>query len=146
MLLAYIGNTWYYWLIPTNGIFNINLNDTFFKILGRFTEPIYENVPLPWNSKEVRSRASSVQSAPEIKSPPGKLPQQVVQPVKEDMEKKIEVVPVKNNVLDISSNSNVSQVTTITSIVHSAEQSFGKYNIIKVFNYSLNMYTNRSYY
>lgn len=108
----------------------------FFIILGKFTEPIYENVPLPWNSKEVRRRASSVQSAPEVKSPPGKLPQQVVQPVKEDMvlEKKNEIVPVKNNVLDVSNNSNVSQVTTTTSIAHSAEQSFGKYNNNKVLN------------
>lgn len=111
----------------------------FFIILGKFTEPIYENVPLPWNSKEVRSRTSSVQSAPEIKSPPSKLPQQVVQPVKGDnvLEKQNDLIPVKNNGLDISSNSNVlPQVTPTTLIAHSAEQSFGKYNNNKVFNYS----------
>lgn len=83
-------------------------------------------MPLPWNSKEVRSRASSVQSAPEIKST-CKIPQQ--QPVKEDVEKQqSEVMPVKNNVLDISNSSNVSSQVNSISIVHSAEQSFGKYS------------------
>ncbi|VVC24350.1 Hypothetical protein CINCED_3A016831 [Cinara cedri] len=100
-------------------------------VLGKFNEPIYENVPLPWNSKEVHSRASSVQSAPEITSPSNKIPQQVVKPVKEDivLDKQNEVIPVKNNVLDVSSNSNVlSQVTPSSSINHSAEQSFDSSN------------------
>lgn len=107
--------------------------------MGKFTEPIYENVPLPWNSKEVRSRASSVQSAPEIKTSLSKAPQQV-QSVKEDIvveKQQSEVVPpVRNNILDMSSSSNVSSQITSTSSInhHSAEQSFGKYTN-NTFNY-----------
>lgn len=84
-------------------------------------------MPLPWNSKEVRSRAQSV---PEIKSSPSKLPLQV-QLVKEDVEKQQnEVMPLKNNILEMSSISNVSSQVTSTSTIHSAEQSFGKYKNI----------------
>lgn len=97
--------------------------------LGKFTEPIYENVPLPWNSKEVCSRATTVQSTPEIK-PSSKVPQQV-QPNKKELvvEKQIEVLPVKNNILDMSSSSNISSQVTSTSVIHSVEQSFGKFYI-----------------
>lgn len=100
----------------------------FHLVMGKFTEPIYENVPLPWNSKEVRNRASSVQSAPEIKSLSIKGPQQI-QPVKEDViveKKQNEVAPVKNN-LDMNSSSNVSSQITSTPVIHSADQSFGKF-------------------
>lgn len=109
--------------------------------MGKFTEPIYENVPLPWNSKEskeVRSRAASV---PEIKSPMSKVPQKV-QPVKEDIvpvKQQNEVTPVKNNSLDKSSNSNVSSHVTSTSISHSAEQSFGNYNFLCMVGIKMNL-------
>jgi len=86
---------------------------------------------LPWNSKDVRSRAAGAQVASEIKSPISKVPHQV-QPVKEEItveKQKHEVMPIKNNTLDISSSSNVSSQLVSTSIIHSAEQSFGKYNI-----------------
>lgn len=102
----------------------------FFTAVGNFTEPIYENVPLPWNSKEVRGRASSVQSAPEIKSSSSKVPSQV-QLVKEDVDKQHnEAMPLKNNILEISNTSNILSQVTSTSIIHSAEQSFGKYKNI----------------
>lgn len=87
---------------------------------------------MPWNSKDVRSRAAGAQGASEIKSPIGKVPHQV-QPVKEEIiveKPKHEVTPIKNNTLDMSSSSNVSSQVVSTSIIHSAEQSFGKYNII----------------
>lgn len=96
-------------------------------------EPIYENVPLPWSSKEVRNRASSVQSATEAKLPPSKVPPQQVKPVKEDIvieKQQNEVIPMKNNGLDMSSSSNVSSQVASTSAIHSAEQSFGKYSIL----------------
>lgn len=98
--------------------------------MNKFTEPIYENVPLPWNSKEDRSRALSVQSAPEIKSP-NNIIQQVL-PVKKDIvveKPHNEVIPVKNNALDTSSSSVHSSLVTSTSVIHSAEQSFGKFCI-----------------
>lgn len=86
-------------------------------------------MPLPWNSKEVCSRATGVQSTPEIKSS-SKTPQQL-HPVKKDIvvEKQIEVLPVKNNILDMSSSSNISSQVTSTPVIHSAEQSFGKFYI-----------------
>lgn len=86
-------------------------------------------MPLPWNSKEVCARVTSVQSTPEIKSS-SNVPQQV-QSVKKDIvvEKQIEVLPVKNNILDMSSSSNTSSQVTSTPVIHSAEQSFGKFNI-----------------
>lgn len=94
-------------------------------VLGKFTEPIYENVPLPWNSKEARGRAQSV---PEIKTLPLKVHQQV-QPVKEEIiveKQKNEITTIKNSVLDMSTNSNISsQVTSTSSITHSADHSFG---------------------
>ncbi|XP_050442639.1 tyrosine-protein phosphatase non-receptor type 21 [Adelges cooleyi] len=99
-------------------------------VVAKFTEPIYENVPLLWNSKEVRSRAASVQSAPEIKSPT-KVSQPVPppQPVKEDVVKpQKETTPVKNVALDVSSSSNVSSQINSTIISHSAEQSFDSSN------------------
>jgi len=92
-------------------------------VLGKFTEPIYENVPLPWNSKETRGRAQSV---PEVKTPPKVLQQ--VQPVKEEIiveKQKNEMTPIKNSVLDMSTSSNVSSQVTSTSIIHSADHSFG---------------------
>jgi len=104
-----------------------------FTVLGKLTEPIYENVPLPWNSKEVRSSTSSVQSTQEIKLPSSKVPLQQVQPVKEEdvvAEKQLnEVTPTKNNGLDMNSSSVSLQVAS-TSAIHSAEQSFGNYNIL----------------
>lgn len=99
-------------------------------VLGKCTEPIYENVPLPWNSKDVRSRAAGAQVASEIKSPISKVPHQA-QPVKEEItveKQKHEVMPIKNNTLDISSSSNVSSQLVSTSIIHSAEQSFDSSN------------------
>uniref|UniRef100_A0A2S2R7W5 protein-tyrosine-phosphatase n=1 Tax=Sipha flava TaxID=143950 RepID=A0A2S2R7W5_9HEMI len=98
-------------------------------VVNKFTEPIYENVPLPWNSKEVRSRASSVQSAPEIKSP-NKIIQQVL-PVQKDIfveNPHSEIIPTKNNALDMSSNSVNSLQVTSTLANHSAEQSFDSSN------------------
>jgi len=86
---------------------------------------------LPWNSKDVRNRVSSVQLTSEIKSPTSKVPQQV-QHVKEEItveKQQNEVMPMKNNIMDISSSSNVSSQVNTTSIIHSAEQSFGKYNV-----------------
>lgn len=83
---------------------------------------------MPWNSKDVRSRAAGVQVASEIKSPISKVPQQV-QPVKEEIiveKQQHEIMPMKNNSLDMSSSSNVSSQIVSTSIIHSAEQSFGK--------------------
>lgn len=106
-----------------------------YTVVNKFTEPIYENVPLPWNSKEVRSRASSVQSAPEIKSPK-KVIQQVL-PVKKDIfveNPHSEIIPIKNNALDMSSSSIHSSQMTSTSANHSAEQSFGKFSIIIKFS------------
>lgn len=108
----------------------------FFTALGKFTEPIYENVPLSWNSKDIHSHAAGVQgvkvvqgvqTAPEIK-PPSKVPQQV-QPIMKDIiveKPQIDVKPVKNNVLDMSNSSITSTPSTSTSVIHSAEQSFGK--------------------
>lgn len=96
-------------------------------ILGNLAEPIYENVPLPWNSKEARSRAQSV---PEIKTTIKVV--QPVQPVKEEViveKQKKEITPIKNSVLDMSTNSNVSsQITSTSSIIHSADHSFGMIN------------------
>lgn len=92
---------------------------------------------MPWNSKDVRNRASSAQLSSENKSPISKVPQQV-QPVKEEvtMEKQQnEIMPMKNNILDMSSSSNISSQVNSTSIIHSAEQSFGKYNVNYVLNY-----------
>jgi hypothetical protein len=106
-----------------------------YTVVNKFTEPIYENVPLPWNSKEVRSRASSVQSAPEIKSP-NKIIQQVL-PVQKDIfveNPHSEIIPTKNNALDMSSNSVNSLQVTSTLANHSAEQSFGKFSIIIKFS------------
>jgi len=83
---------------------------------------------LPWNSKDVRSRASGALAASEIKSPINKVPQQV-QPVKEEIiveKQKHEVMPIKNNTLNMSNSSNVSSQVVSSSIIHSAEQSFGK--------------------
>lgn len=83
-------------------------------------------MPLPWNSKEARSRA---QSAPEIKPLSIKVPHQV-QPVKEESiteKPESEIMSLKNNILDISTNSNISSPVTSSSITHSADQSFGKY-------------------
>lgn len=97
-------------------------------VLGKCTEPIYENVPLPWNSKDVQSRASGALAASEIKSPISKVPQKV-QPVMEEIiveKQKHEVMPIKNNSLDMSNSSNVSSQVVSSSIIHSAEQSFGK--------------------
>lgn len=86
-------------------------------------------MPLPWNSKEVQSRVSNVKSSHEIKSFPNKVPQQV-QHAKENIEKEqSEIIIAKNNILDMSNSSNISSQATSTSIIHSAEQSFGKYNI-----------------
>lgn len=85
-------------------------------------------MPLPWNSKEVCGRTVSVQSTPEIKTPT-KVPQQVQSVKKDIVEKQIEALPVKNNILDMSSNSNISSQVTSTSVIHSAEQSFGKFYI-----------------
>jgi hypothetical protein len=93
---------------------------------------------LPWNSKDVRSRTSNTQVSSETKSPISKVPQQV-QPVKEEItveKQQNEVLPMKNNTLDMSSSSNVSSQVISTSIIHSAEQSFGKY----IVNYFLNYY------
>jgi len=103
-----------------------------FTVLGKLTEPIYENVPLPWNSKEVCSGTSSVQSTQEIKLPSSKVPPQQVQLLKEEdvIEKQLnEVTPTKNNGLDTNSSSVSSQVAS-TSAIHSAEQSFGNYIIL----------------
>lgn len=82
---------------------------------------------MPWNSKDVRSRASGALAASEIKSPISKVPQKV-QPVKEDIivEKQKHEVKSKNNSLDMSNSSNVSSQVVSSSIIHSAEQSFGK--------------------
>lgn len=85
---------------------------------------------MPWNSKEVRDRAPSIQSAPEIKSPNKVIPQ--VLPVKKDIvEEKThnEVIPVTSSALDTSSSSVHSSHVTSTSAIHSAEQSFGKFSI-----------------
>lgn len=83
---------------------------------------------MPWNSKDVRSRTAGAQVASEIKSPISKVPQQV-QPVKEEIiaeKQQHEIISMKNNTLDMSSSSNVSSQVVSTSIIHSAEQSFGK--------------------
>jgi len=83
---------------------------------------------LPWNSKDVRSRVVGAQVASEIKSPISKVSQQA-QPVKEEIiveKQQHEIMPMKNNTLDMSSSSNVSSQVVSTSIIHSAEQSFGK--------------------
>lgn len=83
-------------------------------------------MPLPWNPKEVESHVSNVQSSHDIKSFPIKVPQQV-QHVKENIKKEqSEIIQSKNNILDMSNSSNISSQATSTSIVHLAEQSFGK--------------------
>lgn len=87
---------------------------------------------MPWNSKGVRNRASSVQPVSEIKSPISKVTQPVVQPAKEKIiveKQQNEVSPMKNNTLDLSSSSNVSSQVISTPVIHSAEHSFGKHNI-----------------
>lgn len=95
-------------------------------------------MPLPWNSKEIRRHTSSVQAATEVNLPPSKVPPQQVQLVKEDVADKQqnEVLPMKTNSLDMSSSSNASSQVASTSGIHSAEQSFGKYNIL----YKLNIH------
>lgn len=86
--------------------------------MGKFTEPIYENVPFLWNSKEARSRALS---APEIKSPSTKN-HQSVQSVKEEKQ--------EENMLGMSSSMTTSSIESSdaapTVIIHSSEHSFGK--------------------
>lgn len=88
---------------------------------------------MSWNSKEVRGRVSNVQSSHDIKSFPGKVPQQV-KCIKDDSKMQSEVIPVKNNILDMSNISNISSQATSTSVNHLAEQSFGKYNNNKLLN------------
>ncbi|XP_026811317.1 receptor-type tyrosine-protein phosphatase N2-like [Rhopalosiphum maidis] len=97
---------------------------------GKCTEPVYENVPLPRNSKDIRSRTSNAQLSSETKAPISKVLQQV-QPVRKEItveKTQNEVLPMKNNTLDVSSSSNNSSQVISTTIIHSAEQSFDSSN------------------